>query len=29
MALTYNLELYTYNLKDFRFMPNIKLRPIP
>jgi predicted nucleic acid-binding protein len=29
MALTYNLELYTYNLKDFRFMPNIKLHPIP
>lgn len=29
MALTYDLELYTYNLKDFRFMPNIKLYPIP
>lgn len=25
MAITYGLELYTYNLKDFRFMPGIKL----
>ena len=29
MALTYDLELYTYNLKDFRFIPNIKLYPHP
>ena len=29
MALTYDLELFTYNLKDFRFMPNIKLYPLP
>jgi len=25
MAITYGLELYTYNLKDFRFMRGIKL----
>ncbi|MDZ7876194.1 MAG: type II toxin-antitoxin system VapC family toxin [Saprospiraceae bacterium] len=29
MALTYDLELFTYNVKDFRFMPNIKLYPLP
>lgn len=29
MALTYDLELFTYNLKDFRFIPNIKLYPLP
>jgi predicted nucleic acid-binding protein len=29
MAVTYDLEIYTYNLKDFRFIPNIKLYPIP
>ncbi len=29
MAVTYDLELYTYNLKDFQFIPNIKLRPLP
>jgi predicted nucleic acid-binding protein len=25
MAITYKIPLYTYNLKDFRFMPNIEL----
>lgn len=25
MALSYDLELFTFNLKDFRYMPNIKL----
>lgn len=25
MAITYNLELYTYNLKDFQFIPRIRL----
>lgn len=25
MAITYNIPLFTYNLKDFRFMPNIQL----
>ena len=29
MAVTYDLELFTYNLKDFRFIPNIKLYPLP
>ena len=29
MAIAYDLELFTYNLKDFRYMPNIKLYPIP
>jgi len=24
-ALTYNLRLFTYNLKDFNFIPNIRL----
>ena len=28
MALAYDLELYTYNLKDFKFLPGIKLYPI-
>ena len=25
MALVYDLPLFTYNVKDFRYMPNIKL----
>lgn len=25
MAISYNLPLYTYNLKDFKFMPNLQL----
>lgn len=25
MAITYKIPLYTYNLKDFRFMPGIEL----
>jgi predicted nucleic acid-binding protein len=29
MAIAYDIELYTYNTKDFRFMPNIKLYPLP
>jgi predicted nucleic acid-binding protein len=29
MAVTYDLELYTYNTKDFDFIPNIKLYPLP
>ena len=29
IALTYDLELYTYNIKDFHYLPNIKLRPLP
>jgi hypothetical protein len=29
MAIAYNLELYTYNQKDFSFMPGIKLYPLP
>jgi hypothetical protein len=24
-AIVYNVPLYTYNVKDFKFMPNIKL----
>lgn len=28
MAIVYDLELYTYNIKDFRFMPGIRLRPL-
>ena len=28
MAIAYDLELYTYNIKDFRFMPGIRLRPL-
>ena len=28
MAITYNIPLFTYNLKDFRFMPNIELYEI-
>jgi len=24
-ATTYNLPLFTYNIKDFKFIPNIKL----
>ncbi|OQX78330.1 MAG: hypothetical protein B6D61_05805 [Bacteroidetes bacterium 4484_249] len=24
-AITYNLQLFTYNIKDFRFLPNIRL----
>jgi len=26
MSLVYNLELFTYNVKDFKFIPGIKLR---
>jgi predicted nucleic acid-binding protein len=29
MAIAYNLELYTYNQKDFKFMPGIRLYPLP
>ena len=29
MAVTYDLELYTYNTKGFHFIPNIKLYPLP
>jgi predicted nucleic acid-binding protein len=29
MAIAYDLELYTYNQKDFRFMPHIKLYALP
>jgi predicted nucleic acid-binding protein len=29
MAITYGIELYTYNTKDFRFMPDLKLYPLP
>ena len=29
MALAYNLELYTYNLKDFRFLKGIRLYSLP
>ena len=29
MALIYGLQLYTYNQKDFRFMPGINLYPLP
>jgi len=25
-AIIYDLPLYTYNLKDFKFLPNIKLK---
>lgn len=25
MAITYKIPLYTYNLKDFRYMPEIEL----
>jgi predicted nucleic acid-binding protein len=29
MAVTYDLELFTYNSKDFKFIPNIRLYPLP
>lgn len=29
MTVTYDLELFTYNIKDFHFIPNIKLYPLP
>lgn len=29
MAISYNLELFTYNLKDFRFLKGIRLYVIP
>ena len=29
MALIYGLQLYTYNQKDFRYMPGISLYPLP
>ncbi|MDB4920254.1 MAG: hypothetical protein JWQ54_2237 [Mucilaginibacter sp.] len=25
MSIVYNIELFTYNLKDFKFIPGIKL----
>ena len=29
MAVTYDLELFTYNTKDFHFIPDINLYPLP
>jgi tRNA(fMet)-specific endonuclease VapC len=29
MAVAYDLELFTYNTKDFRYIPSIKLYPLP
>ncbi len=27
-AIVYNIPLYTYNIKDFNFMPNINIYPV-
>ncbi len=27
-AIFYNIQLYTYNLKDFNFMPNINIHKV-